>query len=174
MKSQDSDRAGAHLSWTLRLSDTPGIRHRRRLALLALTATGAMGLISLYQVGLIHHLPEPPVPRFDADLVDASPEAYQRLSTPDAALGLASYAVTLVLATMGGADRARRRPWIPLLLAGKLVFDTANAGRLTVAQWRRHRAFCFWCLLAAGATFSMVPTAWPEARSAWHSVLHGR
>ncbi len=119
-----------------------------------------MGLIALYQTGIIKHLPEPPLRFFDADRIDASAEAYKRFATPDALLGLGSYAATAGLAAMGGRDRAR---WISLALAAKVGFDVANAVRLTVTQWRDYRAFCFWCLIAAGATFAMVPLVMPEA-----------
>ncbi len=38
-------------------------------------------------MGIIEHLPEPPLPYFDADKVDAAAEAYAKLSTPDAVIG---------------------------------------------------------------------------------------
>jgi len=124
-----------------------------------------MALISLYQMGIIEHLPEPPLPHFDADKVDAAAEAYAKLSTPDAVIGLGNYAATLGLAAMGGQDRATERPWIPLALAAKVAFDAVQAGKLSVDQWTEHRAFCFWCLLAAGSTFAAVPLVVPEANA---------
>jgi hypothetical protein len=42
-------------------------------------------------MGIIKRLPEPKLPYLDADRVDASSEAYEWLSTPDAILGIASY-----------------------------------------------------------------------------------
>lgn len=156
----------AALSRQLRHGSGPFLVRRRRLAGLSLAATGAMGLISLYQLGIIDALPDVPLPHFDADAVDASPEAYAKLSMPDGVLGLGSYAVTLGLIAMGGEDRARRRPWLPLALAAKVAFDAVQAGKLSVDQWTKHRAFCVWCLLAAGATFAMVPQVVPEARAA--------
>ena len=51
---------------------------RRRTAGLSLLAAGA----------LVRRLPEPPVPLFGAEKVDASGEAYELLRTPDASLGL--------------------------------------------------------------------------------------
>src|SRR5439155_20138288 len=113
--------------------------------------------ISLYQMGIIRHLPDLPGRWFHADKVDASREAYSVLSTPDAALGLASYSVTAVLAAMAGGDRARRHPWLPISLAAKLVLDALAAGKLTLDQWLEHRAFCVWCLIAAGSTFLALP-----------------
>lgn len=159
------------LSRQLRRGSGAFLARRRKIVGLALTAAGSMGLISLYQMGIIEHLPEPPLPRFDADKVDAAAEAYAKLSTPDAVIGLGSYAATLGLAAMGGQDRATERPWIPLALAAKVAFDAVQAGNLSVDQWTEHRAFCFWCLLAAGSTFATVPLAVPEVRAALRQLL---
>ena len=83
---------------------------RRRRAVIALSSLGAasLGLIGLYRTGIIKHLPEPPMPYLDAEKVDASPEAYEWLSTPDAVIGVASFGATMTLAAMGGAERTRK------------------------------------------------------------------
>ena len=154
------------LSRELRLGSGPFLAPRRRVVGLSLLAAGAMMQVALYQTGIIPHIPEPPLPGLDADKVDAAAEAYAILATPDAILGLGSYAVTAGLAAMGGADRTETRPWIPLALAAKVAVDAAVAGKLTLDQWTRHRAFCSWCLLAAGATFATVPLVVPEAWAA--------
>lgn len=133
----------------LRNGDSDVLRRRRGIVGLSLVAVGAMGMISLYQTGIIAHLPEPPLPHLDADRVDASPEAYSRSATPDGVLGVGSYALTMGLAAMAGKDRARTRPWIPLALASKVAFAAYQAGRLTVDQATKQNAFCFWCLLSA-------------------------
>jgi uncharacterized membrane protein len=145
------------------------LAQRRAVVGLSLLATGAMGLISLYQTGIIEHLPEPPLPFFDADRIDASGEAYSRLSTPDAVLALGTYAATAALAAMGGEDRAREAPWIPLALAAKVAFDVGQGLRLTIQQWSHYRAFCFWCLTAAASSFIAAPLVVPEA---WAAVRH--
>ena len=67
---------------------------------------------------------------------------------------------------MGGKDRARTQPWIPLALAAKVAFDTSQAIRLTVDQATKQKAFCFWCLLSAASTFATVPLVIPETRAA--------
>ncbi len=154
------------LSWQLRHGTAEALARRRKVAALALTAAGSMGVIALYQLGLIHHLPEPPLPGLDADRVDASAEAYSRFQTPDALLGLTSYSVTALLAGMGGPERAQRQPWIPLAMAGKVGFDVLQGLRLTWDQATRFGAFCSWCLLAAGASFAMAPLVVPEVRDA--------
>lgn len=162
--------APERLSRELRLGSSRFLRLRRRVVSLALVASGAMAPIALYQMGIIRHLPELPLPRLDADKVDAAAEAYAVLRTPDAVLGLVSYAGTAALAAMGGEQRARSAPWIPLAMAGKVLLDAAFAAKLTVDQWTKHRAFCSWCLLGAAASLVAVPQVIPEARAALNHV----
>ncbi len=158
------------LSQELRQGEGGYLEKRRGIIACGLTAAGAMGLIALYQMGLIRHLPEPSLPGLDADKVDASDEAYSFLQTPDAFIGLGSYAATLGLAAMGGKNRAVTSPWIPLALLAKTTADAAQAAKLTVDQWTKHKAFCSWCLLAAAATFVAWPLAMPEAAEAFKQL----
>ncbi len=109
------------LSRQLREGTGKFLARRRGVVGLSLAAAGAMGLISLYQMGIIKHLPDPPLPGFDSDKVDAAPEAYSWFQTPDGAIGLGGYAATLGLAAMGGPDRAKEKPLIPLALAAKVT-----------------------------------------------------
>jgi uncharacterized membrane protein len=159
----------AMLSDVLRNGDSLFLANRRGIVGLALVSSFAMAIVALFQMGMIRHVPEPTLPWLDADRVDAAPEAYGRmfLPVPDALLGLLSYAITAVLAGIGGADRAGKMPWVPLLLMLKVSFDAVQAGRLTWEQWAVHRAFCSWCVLAASATVITVPLAWPEAWAAF-------
>ena len=162
--------AARRLSHALREGDGPFLSDRRRVAGLMLGASASMGVIAAYQMGLLRHLPDPPLPRFDADRVDAAAQAYRYGSAPDGAWGLLSYAATLALAAVGGPDRAERYPMLPLALAAKAGADAAVAAKLTVDQWTKHRAFCGWCLAAAGATFAALPAVLPEAQAAWQRL----
>ncbi len=154
-----------HLSSAIRAADDTLTRHRRQVVALSLTSAACMGLIALYQIGSIRELPEPPLPMLDAEKVDASAEAYARLSVGDAFLGFVSYGVTMLLAGIGGPRRHLTNPWLPRALAAKVAFDAAQAAKLTVDQWTKHRAFCSWCLVAAAATFATVPAVIPEVRA---------
>lgn len=108
------------LSRELRTTDgNPFLDNRRRVATLSLMVAGCMGLISLYQLGVLKHLPETPLPLLDADRVDASPEAYERFQVGDAFLGFVSYGVTMLLAAAGGTGRWRAQRWLPLALSTK-------------------------------------------------------
>jgi uncharacterized membrane protein len=154
------------LSRQLREASQPYLRERRGVIGLSLLASTALSLISLYQTGILKRLPEPRLPRFDAEKVNRSKEAYRWIETPDALLGLGSYVATMLLAAMGGPDRARERPWIPLALAAKVGLDAALAGFQVMTQARKLRTFCAWCLLTSAATFGSIPLIIPEARAA--------
>lgn len=147
---------------------------RRRLARLSLTSIAAFSGVAAYQTGVLRHIPEPPIGLLDADAVDASGEAYQRLKTSDAALGVASSAVTLALIAMGDARRAKERPWVPLAMAAKVGLDALGGIYLTAEQATKHRRFCGWCLVASVSYVAMVPQVLPEARVALRRLRAGR
>jgi hypothetical protein len=168
----EKTRKSEELSQQLRLGSDEFLPQRRGIVGLALVAVGSMCLITLYQMGIIKHLPEPPLPMLDADKVDASAEAYSRFETPDGILGIGSYAMTMGLAAMGGPDRAQKQPWIPLLLAAKVAFDTFQAIRLFRDQLTKFHAFCSWCLLTAATTLATIPLVVPETYAAVRQLLH--
>ena len=160
----------ARISRELRNERSAEMARRRGIVGLALVGAGAMAVVSMYQTGIIRHVPEPPLPGLDADRVDASDEAYARFSVPDGLLGLVNYGVTATLAATGGTGRAERRPWVSLATAGKVLTDAVMAAKLTYVQFSRHRAACSWCLLGALASFAMIPLIFPEARHALRRV----
>jgi hypothetical protein len=150
-----------------------GFLQRRRKAFgLSMAAAGSLGLVGLYQMGILRHLPDPPGP-FHSDKVDASGEAYSFLKTPDAAISVASYGATAALIGMGAGNRYRDQPWLPLLLAAKVAVDALGAGVLTAEQVTKHKKVCFYCLVAALATFATVPQVLPEAKAAWQALRDG-
>ena len=63
------------LSDELRHGTGDDLRRRRGVVGLALGSAAVMGLISLYQTGILRRLPEPPVPGLDAGKVNGSAEA---------------------------------------------------------------------------------------------------
>lgn len=151
------------LSYELRKVKTPDLTRRRWIAGLSLLG-GAMGqIVSLYQIGIVSRLPDPPGRLFDATKVDASPYAYSRLESPDGPAMVVSYAVTAWLAGAGGQDRARTRPWVPIALLFKTVYDTAVALELAREEWRDNRAFCEYCQVATLASAASALLAVPEA-----------
>ncbi|MBW3639004.1 MAG: vitamin K epoxide reductase family protein [Actinobacteria bacterium] len=166
---RSSTPAADAVSDALRRGDSPYLRARRRTAGLQLGAAATLGVVALYQFGLLRSVPEPPLPGLDADRVDASGEAYVMLRTPDSTIGIASAGVSLVLAGMGGADRHEKQPWIPLLLLAKSVVDAAGGAYLFAEQVTKHKKVCSWCTASAGLLVATVPAVLPEALAGWRA-----
>jgi len=165
-----TSKAAERVSDALRRGSGAMVRRRRRAAGLTLAACGSMGVVALYQFGLVRHLPEPPASWLQSDRVDAAGEAHAFGLTPDTALAISSYGGD------AGSDRHGRggsgaAPSVDAgPAAGQLAIDAAGAARLTLEQASKHRAFCFWCLMATAATAAAVPYSLPEARAALHRI----
>ncbi|MCA1712911.1 MAG: vitamin K epoxide reductase [Actinobacteria bacterium] len=167
---RSSTPAAEAVSDALRRGSGSFLEQRRRMAFLQTAAAATLGVVGLYQFGLLRSVPEPSLPGLDADRVDASGEAYAFLNTPDSSLGILSAGVSLVLAGMGGRDRHRDQSWIPLLLLAKSAADAAGALFLTAEQLTKHKKVCSWCTVTSALLVATVPTALPEARAALRSV----
>lgn len=163
----------AVLSRELRLGTGPDLRRRRWILGLSLFGTLMAQIVTLFQMGLVRRLPDPPGP-FDATRVDASDYAYKRLAVPDGVLMLLTYGATAALAAAGGGDRARRRPALPLLLAAKTGYDTYTCLTLAREEWAENRAFCPYCQAATLASVASLALALPEAGRALGAIARGR
>jgi uncharacterized membrane protein len=129
-----------------------------------------MGIIALYQLGILKRLPDPPLPVFDSEKLTGSAKAYSLLNTPDAVLGIGSYAATMALAAMGAAERSSEQPLLPLAMAAKIGIDAVVGLKYAYSGWSKNHRLCFWCLLASGAAIAAIPLAIPEARAALRSL----
>lgn len=158
------------LSRELRTTQTPDLTRRRWIVGLSLFGTAMGQIVSLYQTGIITHLPDPPLPRIDSDRVDASDYAYKRFQTPDALMMVVSYGVTALLAGAGGKDRAKNMPWLPLAMGAKVLGDAAFAVELGREEWNENKALCAYCQLATICSFVSVALALPEMRAAWRAL----
>jgi uncharacterized membrane protein len=159
------------LSQELREGNNPYMTRRRWIIGLSMLG-GSMGqVVTLYQTGIVKHLPDPPVPLFDADKVDASNYAYSRFNSPDGPLMVANYALTAWLASMGGIDRARRNPLIPIAMGVKLVFDGVLSAELAREEWNENKAFCEYCQVATLCSLASIVLAVPEVMTAVRTLL---
>lgn len=154
------------LSHELRNGVSPDLTRRRWIIGLSLLGAVMGKTVSLYQMGVIRHLPDPPIPVFNSSKVDAAPYAYSRFESPDGPMMVISYGLTAWLAAAGGMNRARRNPALPVLLAVKIVFDIGLALQLAREEWRDAKALCFYCQLATLASIISLPLVLPEARRA--------
>jgi uncharacterized membrane protein len=160
------------LSQELREGKSPHMLRRRWIIGLSMLG-GSMGqAVTLYQTGVIKHLPDPPGQKiFDADRVDASNYAYSRFNSPDGPLMIANYALTAWLASMGGIDRARRNPLIPIAMGVKLLFDGILTAELAREEWNENKAFCEYCQVATLCSIASIVLAVPEVSTAVLTLL---
>jgi hypothetical protein len=161
---------GELLSRELKGSGGEFLGYRRAAASLTLLGMTSLAVIALYQFGVLKRLPEPSSSILNAEKVNGSPEAYGLLQMPDAVLGIGSYAATLGLVVMGGADRAVTASWIPLALLGKSSLDTTQAAAMTLKSWTHFRAFSLYSLVTVLTTFLALPLVIPEAKAAWRQI----
>lgn len=126
----------------------------------------ALGVVALYQVGILKKLPQPKSCAFDTEKVHGSAEAYSMFRTPDALLGLVSYAITACLASMGSEKRWQTQPLVPIGMGLKVLADAAMAGKLTFEEFTKFRAFSLWSVITAAATFATLPVAYSEVKAA--------
>ena len=159
----------SELSRQLREGQAPEMKARRWIAGLSLLGVGMAQIVSLYQVGIVKHLPDPPLDVFDSDQVDASDYAYKRFLTADGFLMLMSYATTAWLASMGGEKRSQTHPLLSLLMGAKIALDLVSAAELGREEWNDNKKLCPYCQTATVASLVSLVLAWPEVRSAWKS-----
>lgn len=151
------------LSRQLRTAQTPDLSRRRGIIGLSMVGAAAGAIVTLYQTGIVKHLPDPPLGIFDSDAVDASTYAYKRGNAPDAPAMLVTYGLTAWLASAGGRDRARRHPWLPVALLAKTVVDSATALQLAREEWSTNEKLCAYCQAATVASIASAALAVPEA-----------
>lgn len=104
------------------------MRRRRGTVAVSLLGIGAMAFTSMLQMGMVRRLPDPPIRRFNTKKVNLSKEAFS-YGGPDSPIVILMHAINMVLATTGGADRARHHPWLPLLAAGLSGAQSAMAAK---------------------------------------------
>lgn len=161
----------AQLSHELREGQSPELTNRRWIIGLSLLGAAAGQIVSLYQTGIIKHLPDPPVPLFNSDKVDASDYAYKRVQTPDALMMVVTYGVTAWLAGAGGKNRAQTQPWLPIAMGVKALTDVGTAVQLAREEWAENKAFCAYCQAATVASIASVAFAVPEVVKAVNKLF---
>ena len=154
------------LSHELRNDVTPDLTRRRWILYLSLVGVGAGKLVSMFQMGIIRTLPDPPLRVFDSPKVDSSNYAYKRLNMPDAPLMIVNYGLTACLVAAGGKDRAEQSPALPLAMAGKALLDTAINLKLAREEWQDNKKLCSYCQTATLVSLVSVALALPEAARA--------
>src|SRR5205807_2986120 len=132
----------------LREADDAEMLRRRAIIALSLLGMAALTPVSLLQTGIVRHLPDPPLPNFKSDETNLSDAAYH-FGVPDGTLALASLGANLPLAAWGGRDRARERPLVSLLAAGKALADALGAGGYFWRMASGKEPWCPYCITGA-------------------------
>ncbi|MBD0264289.1 MAG: vitamin K epoxide reductase family protein [Tolypothrix sp. T3-bin4] len=162
------------LSEELRQGKNPDMSRRRAIIGLSMLG-GSMGqIVTLYQTGVVSHLPSLPVPLFDADRVDAANYAYSRFNSPDGPIMMLNYALTAWVASAGGLDRARRNPLLPIAMGIKILIDSGVSLELAREEWSENKAFCDYCQVATVCSVASLVLAIPEVLTAVRTLLGRR
>ncbi|MCU0549818.1 MAG: vitamin K epoxide reductase family protein [Leptolyngbya sp. Prado105] len=162
------------LSLELRKGENPDLSRRRFIAGLSMLGATMAEAVSLYQIGIIDDLPDPPIPGIDSSKVDAADYAYSVLDTPDGFFMLVNYSITALLAGAGGADRATQAPFLPIAMAGKTFVDSIAALALAGIEWKDNKAFCAYCQVATLCSVTSFILSIPEATRAVQVLLGNR
>lgn len=147
------------------------MRLRRAIVGVSLAGIAAMGIVTLFQTGIVKHLPDPPIGSFKTDKVNSSHEAYRR-GTPDAPIAVTTHAINMVLATLGGRDRARRAPWLPILATLFAVPQAATAAQYLFHQMPKvDKAWCPYCIVDALTMFATLGLTARESITGVRSLM---
>ncbi len=141
------------------------MRLRRATVVVSLAGIASMAIVTLYQIGRVRHLPDPPTrrPHFHSDRVNASEEAFG-YGMPDGPIALLAHAVNLAVAAAGPPDRTRHRPWLPLLAAALAAPQAAVAAKYLFYQMPKvDKAWCPYCGVDALTHFGTLGLVLPEA-----------
>ena len=141
------------------------MRRRRAIVIASLFGMGNMAVVTLLQIGVVKHLPDPPLHSFDSDKVNSSETAYA-LGTPDGTLSLAGLAMNLPLAGLGGISRAERTPYVPIVAAVKSGIEAVAAGWYFYQMPSKEKKWCAYCIAGAIANLTVFALTLPEAARA--------
>lgn len=121
---------------------------RRKVVLLSALGLIDFSLISLYQTGIIRHLPDPPHRIFDSDKINASEEAYQ-FGAPDGPISATAYAVSMVLASAGGSEKTGRKPAFDIALGATVAGNAIGAIYYLSNMVFKQKKICPYCVTGA-------------------------
>jgi uncharacterized membrane protein len=153
----------------LQTSRKSDINLRRGIIGLSLLGMGVMTAVTLFQTGVINHLPDPPLESFDSDKVNSSDTAYA-LGVPDGALSLASFAANIPITAFGGVNRAEKYPLIPVAFAVKATVEAAVSGWYFYQMPAKEKKWCGYCIVGALANWGIAALSLVEAKNALQTL----
>ena len=131
-------------------------KHYRSIGLLSAIGIIDFIPISLYQLGIIKHIPDLPAKIFDSDYVNASKEA-QIAGLPDGPVGLLMYGANLV--AVGGALKSKnRKSLFDYLIAAISIGQAAGGAFYLYNMATKQKKVCVYCVTGALLNFAtLVP-----------------
>jgi uncharacterized membrane protein len=129
-------------------------QHRRDIALLSTIGIVDFIPISLYQLGIIRHMPDFPAKIFDSDYVNASKEA-QIAGLPDGPLSLLMYAANLVCAGAAIKEKKRKNAF-DYLIAANAVGQAAGGAFYLYNMATKQKKVCMYCVTGALLNFAAL------------------
>jgi uncharacterized membrane protein len=151
-------------------SDDGSIVARRTLAAASLGGIVAMAPVLLLQMGIVAHLPDPPLSGFHSDRVNRSEDAFL-FGIPDGALAITGFALNIVLAAAGARSRA---PILAVLAMAETGLAAAISGWYFSKMPRQEKAWCGYCIAAALASAVAFASTVPEGVRAGRRMLDAR
>jgi uncharacterized membrane protein len=127
---------------------TNDLEKKRKIILLSALGLLDFGIISLYQTGVIKHLPDIDHPLFDSDRVNASEDAYM-FGAPDGPISALAYAVIMVLASAGGSKKTGRKAGLDLALGATIAGNAAGAVYYLQNMIFKQKKICLYCVTGA-------------------------
>ncbi len=127
--------------------------NRRDIALLSAAGIAGFVPVSLYQLGIIRHLPDFPGDLFDSDYVNASEEA-QIAGVPDGPVSLLLYAANLVL--VSEALKKKKRSMFDYLIAANSLGQAAGGAYYLYNMATKQKKICVYCVAGALVNFATL------------------
>lgn len=146
----------------LRTGHNESLDKRRKV--IALSALGLVdfSIISLYQTGVIKHMPDIPHPLFDSDKVNASEDAY-RFGGPDGPISAAVYGLTMVMASVGGTEKTGRPPVLDVALGATVMGNAIGAIFYLHKMIFVQKKICLYCVTGAAINIASAVIIAPVA-----------
>lgn len=129
-------------------------RYRRDIGLISALGIIDFIPISLYQLGIINHLPDVPGDLFDSDKVNASNEA-KIAAMPDGPVSLLMYASNLLLVGIS-LKRKKKRNLYDYLLAANSLGQAAGGAFYLYNMIKVQKKICIYCTTGALLNFAML------------------
>jgi uncharacterized membrane protein len=155
----------------LRGKGDDNLSRRKKLMLLSAIGLVDFSIISLYQTGVIRHLPDLPFKVFDSDGVNGAKDAYM-MGVPDAPVSALTYAATMVLASAGGTQQSGRKPIADIALGATIGGNAIGAVYYLSNMIFKQKKICVYCVTGAVINIASAVVVAPLFRSAVRKMMN--